>query len=101
MLQELHLSSCQFHERFPNRVFLNPNLRIVEVWGNSLLTGTLPEFPIGKNLLQVIDLSDTKFSGKLPDSIHNLASLEELYLDNCMFHGVILSSINTHRVTIS
>ncbi|CAN1189704.1 Receptor-like protein 6 [Linum perenne] len=95
MLQELHLSICQFHGRFPNRVFLNPNLRIVEVRNNSLITGTLPEFPIGNNLLQVIDLSDTKFSGKLPDSIHNLASLEELHLDNCMFHGVISSSINT------
>ncbi|CAN1300624.1 Receptor-like protein 6 [Linum perenne] len=95
MLQELHLSYCQFHGRFPNRVFLNPNLRIVEVRNNSLITGTLPEFPIGNNLLQVIDLSDTKFSGKLPDSIHNLASLEELHLDNCIFHGVIPSSINT------
>ncbi|CAN1300623.1 Receptor-like protein 52 [Linum perenne] len=94
-LQELSLKGCQFHGRFPNRVFLNPNLRIVEVRNNSLITGTLPEFPIGNNLLQVIDLSDTKFSGKLPDSIHNLASLEELHLDNCMFHGVISSSINT------
>ncbi|CAN1834938.1 Receptor-like protein 6 [Linum perenne] len=95
MLQELHFSYCQFHGRFPIRIFLNPNLRLVEVRNNSLITGTLPEFPIGNNSLRVINLQNTKFSGKLPDSIHNLASLEELYLDYCMFHGVIPSSINT------
>ncbi|CAN1834943.1 Receptor-like protein 6 [Linum perenne] len=94
-LIDLQLTYCKLYGRLLNSIFSIPNLQHLDVSFNFELTGTLPEFPIGKNSLQVIHLSYTKFSGKLPDSIHNLASLEVLYLDNCMFHGVIPSSIDT------
>lgn len=90
-LQYLHLSSCGLYGRVPEKIFLMPSLCFLDVSGNSNLTGSLPEFPPSSQL-KVIKLSGTRFSGKLPDSINNLAFLEDLGLSGCSFFGSIPSS---------
>ncbi|ESR51052.1 hypothetical protein CICLE_v10030623mg [Citrus x clementina] len=90
-LQYLHLSSCGLYGRVPEKIFLMPSLCFLDVSGNSNLTGSLPEFPPSSQL-KVIKISGTRFSGKLPDSINNLAVLEDLELSGCSFFGSIPSS---------
>lgn len=71
-----------------------PSLCFLDVSSNSNLTGSLPEFPPSSQL-KVIRLSETRFSGKLPDSINNLAFLENLELSGCSFFGTVPSSFGS------
>ncbi|CAN1267790.1 Receptor-like protein 6 [Linum perenne] len=93
-LQELDLRSCKFYGRFSSSIFLMPNLQFLDVYNNTQLTGSLPEFPVGSMPFQTIYLSYTNFSGKLPHSINNLVSLQILDLTNCNFTGFVPASID-------
>ncbi|KAA8528174.1 hypothetical protein F0562_035575 [Nyssa sinensis] len=90
-LISLQLCSCNLYGRFPENIFLIPTLRILEICTNPQLTGSLPKFPPGTTL-EVIRLSNMDFSGKLPDSISNIAFLRNLQIDDCSFIGSITSS---------
>ncbi|CAN1267795.1 Receptor-like protein Cf-9 homolog [Linum perenne] len=92
-LIHLDLSWCRLYGTLSSSVFLLPNLQFLDVSFNYQLTGSLHKFPIGNIPLQTIILSNTNFSGKLPDSIKNLVSLQVLYLDSCKFYGRFPSSI--------
>ncbi|XP_042483781.1 receptor-like protein 7 [Macadamia integrifolia] len=87
-LKTLSLSSCGLYGKFPSSVFQLPNLQIFDVSNNSLLNGQLPDFPLN-NSFQFISLSDTNFSGAIPDSIGNLRFLTTLRLDGCNFSGLV------------
>lgn len=60
---------------------------------NPLLQGTLPEFPV-HGLLEELELSDTSFSGELPDSIGNLTFLSRLNFEYVGFNGSIPQSVS-------
>ncbi|PUZ51695.1 hypothetical protein GQ55_6G209000 [Panicum hallii var. hallii] len=62
----------------------------LDVSENENLCGELPEFIQG-SALQVLRLSGTKFSGKIPESIGSLRNLTELDLSNCLLYGPIPS----------
>ncbi|XP_028110381.1 receptor-like protein 6 [Camellia sinensis] len=87
-LTSLSLCSCQLRGKFSENIFHFPNLRELDVHGNSELTGNLPNFKVTSSL-QFLDFSDTSFSGQLPESINNLKALNSLYLFNCTLSGSI------------
>ncbi|PON35353.1 LRR domain containing protein [Trema orientale] len=60
--------------------------------GNRDLTGFLPNFHSGSKL-KSLSLYSTGFSGRLPDSIGNLRSLNELDIWETNFSGTIPSSV--------
>ncbi|KAF8390890.1 hypothetical protein HHK36_023189 [Tetracentron sinense] len=91
-LMSLHLSYCDLYGEFPAKIFSVLNLQTLDATGNPLLVGFLPEFPRG-SALQVLKLSRTKFSGRLPASIKNLKFLTHVELSGCGFSGLIPSSI--------
>ncbi|CAN1189428.1 Receptor-like protein 12 [Linum perenne] len=93
-LIHLDLSWCRLYGTLSSSVFLLPNLQFLDVSFNYQLTGSLHKFPIGNIPLQTIILSNTNFSGKLPDSIKNLVSLQVLYLSECNFTGFVPASID-------
>ncbi|TXG55451.1 hypothetical protein EZV62_020707 [Acer yangbiense] len=115
-LTYLSLQECGLQGEFPTKIFRLPNLSVLQLTGNSNLTGYLPEFErsspltvlaIGScgfsgtipsslgNLTKLVhlDFSFSSFLGELPISIGNLASLKELDLQGCNFSGQISSSI--------
>ncbi|XP_074282431.1 receptor-like protein 7 [Silene latifolia] len=88
----LHLSNSQLNGIFPRKVLQLPTLRSLDLSDNGFLQGTLPEFPVGA-LLQELVLSFTNFSGKLPESVGNLLQLRIIDLQGCSFSGSIPSSL--------
>ncbi|KAJ4953622.1 hypothetical protein NE237_030454 [Protea cynaroides] len=99
-LTVLSLSYCGFHGDFPANVFLQPNLKCIDLGENSLLSGHLPEFPQANTPLQYLSVGGTKFQGKLPSSVENLKFLEGLFLWGCNFSGAIpLSLANLTHLT--
>ncbi|PAN35585.1 hypothetical protein PAHAL_6G219300 [Panicum hallii] len=89
-LAVLSLDSCGLTGTFPSWIFRIKSLMSLDVSGNENLCGELPEFIQG-SALQVLRLSGTKFSGKIPESIGSLRNLTELDLSNCLLYGPIPS----------
>ncbi|XP_058111715.1 receptor-like protein 7 [Magnolia sinica] len=91
-LTSLGLRDCRLHGNFPESIFKLPNLQVLDMSGNPLLAGNLPEFPQNSTLQKLI-LSNSGFSGKLPDSLSNLKFLNQLHLWNCSLSGSLPSSL--------
>ncbi|KAF8391158.1 hypothetical protein HHK36_023459 [Tetracentron sinense] len=91
-LTSLNLRFCQLHGIFPQSIFLLPNLQSLIVSDNLDLIVYLPEFHSSSSL-RFLDLSNTRFTGELPDSISKLKLLNALYLEACNLSGSIPSSI--------
>ncbi|GAB4829737.1 hypothetical protein Ancab_040658 [Ancistrocladus abbreviatus] len=91
-LIHLALDDCGLHGMFPKDMFFLPNLQLLNVGDNENLVGYLPEFHNGSKL-EKLQLRSTRFSGKVPDSIGNLAFLTELDLFRCSFEGSIPYSL--------
>ncbi|XP_042479869.1 receptor-like protein Cf-9 [Macadamia integrifolia] len=92
---------CGFHGVFPSNVFLQPNLTLIHLSGNPLLSVQLPEFPeVNNSSLQYLGARGTKFQGQFPSSVGNLKFLKILYLGNCNFSGALPPSLaNLSHVT--
>ncbi|XP_034695041.1 receptor-like protein 7 [Vitis riparia] len=90
-LTQLKLSSCGLKGTFPEKIFQVPTLQILDLSNNKLLLGSLPEFPQNGSL-ETLVLPDTKFSGKVPNSIGNLKRLTRIELARCNFSGPIPNS---------
>ncbi|XP_034694086.1 receptor-like protein 6 [Vitis riparia] len=80
------------HLNYNNFTAPAPTLQILDLSNNQLLWGALPEFPQGGSLRTLV-LSDTKFSGHMPDSIGKLEMLSWIELARRNFSGPIPSSI--------
>ncbi|KAF3945077.1 hypothetical protein CMV_028511 [Castanea mollissima] len=91
-LRTLHLTDCGMYGEFPVGIFKLPKLQDLGVDFNQVLMGNLPEF-YSSSPLKSLSLRGTSFSGKLPDSIGNLNSLNELWMRDCNFSGHIPSSL--------
>lgn len=90
-LTVLSLSSCNLQGRFPEQIFQVRTLKILDLSRNSI-TGSLPEITQSGSFTKIV-LSQTNFSGSLPQSIGNLVSLATIDLSNCNFSGSIPSAI--------
>nr|TKR90256.1 hypothetical protein D5086_0000236360 [Populus alba] len=78
-LTALQLSSCQLNGIFPQAIFQVPSLEILDLSYNEFLQGSFPEFH--QNLsLRTLLLSNTNFSGTLPQSIGGLQKLSRIEL---------------------
>ncbi|CAL5391030.1 unnamed protein product [Camellia sinensis] len=91
-LTTLVLENCGLRGEFPISIFYLPNLQVLDVSSNRYLTGHLPEFHPSSPLQQLM-LSETSFSGKLPDSIGNLNFLNHLDFSGCYFSGFLPASL--------
>ncbi|KAJ9694001.1 hypothetical protein PVL29_009800 [Vitis rotundifolia] len=91
-LTQLKLSSCGLNGTFPEKIFQVPTLQILDLSNNKWLHGSLPEFPQNGSLDSLV-LTDTNFSGKVPDSIGNLKRLTRIELARCNFSGPIPNSM--------
>ncbi|CAN6576104.1 unnamed protein product [Malus baccata var. baccata] len=91
-LTSLSLRNCILNGTFPKEIFQVPTLQAIDLSGNIHLHGSFPEF-LENASLGFLDLSHTKFSGLLPDSIGNLKLLSILNLYNCSFSGSIPKSM--------
>ncbi|XP_031273141.1 receptor-like protein Cf-9 homolog [Pistacia vera] len=91
-LTYLSLNDCGMQGNFPDIVFRLPNLQFISLRWNSNLTGIFPRVN-WSNPLEFLDVSRTRFSGELSNSIGNLMSLRYLNLYNCNFVGSIPASV--------
>ncbi|KAJ8647598.1 hypothetical protein MRB53_000621 [Persea americana] len=93
-LRSLHLNSCNLTGDFPVLMFRLRNLETLDLSNNLHLKGSLPEFP-QESRLQILSLSGTNFSGRLPSSFGNLRHLQRLELKGCKFSEGIPSSLGS------
>ncbi|XP_021805839.1 receptor like protein 30-like [Prunus avium] len=92
-LTSLQLASCGLNGEFPIGIFHLPNLEVLDVEGNSNLTGYFPNFNRSNNLLKKLNVASTNFSGMLPASIGKLHSLNLLDISWCHFYPLVPSSL--------
>lgn len=90
-LISLSLGSGFLQGEFPIDIFHFPFLRQLTLSDNRHLTGNLPKSN-WSSPLRILDLSVTKFSGKITDTIGNLRDLKFLDLSACYFDGLIPNS---------
>ncbi|KAH8484619.1 hypothetical protein H0E87_026392 [Populus deltoides] len=91
-LTALQLSSCQLNGIFPQAIFQVPTLEILDLSYNEFLQGSFPEFH--QNLsLRTLLLSNSIFSGTLPQSIGELEKLSRIELAGNNFTGPIPNSM--------
>ncbi|CAL8139077.1 unnamed protein product [Prunus armeniaca] len=91
-LTSLQLVSCGLNGEFPVGIFHLPNLEVLDVSGNSNLTGYFPNFN-RSNALKKLNVRATNFSGMLPASMGNLHSLNFLRISRCHFYPLVPSSL--------
>ncbi|KAA0039945.1 receptor-like protein 12 [Cucumis melo var. makuwa] len=87
-LESLDLSLCDLSGNFSDHIFGLPNLRVLRLLDNPELSGHLPQSKWSKSL-EILDVSETSFSGKIPKSIGEARALKYLDLSLCKFHGKI------------
>nr|XP_034926653.1 receptor-like protein 9DC3 [Populus alba]TKS05987.1 hypothetical protein D5086_0000127580 [Populus alba] len=81
-LSSLFLSGCGLQGKFPDNIFLLPNLESLDLSYNEGLTGSFPSSNLS-NVLSLLDLSNTRISVYLENNlISNLKSLEYMSLRN-------------------
>ncbi|KAI5568281.1 hypothetical protein BDE02_12G004900 [Populus trichocarpa] len=83
-LSALGLWDCGLKGKFPDNIFLLPNLQVLDLNNNDNLTGSFPS----SNLTR-LDLIGNNISGQIPSSFKNLVQLQSLYLGNNNFSGRI------------
>ncbi|KAK7389335.1 hypothetical protein VNO78_24242 [Psophocarpus tetragonolobus] len=92
-LTTLQLRSCALTDVFPKGIFQIEKLMVLDVSDNQDLGGSLPNFP-QDGYLQILNVSNTNFSGQLPGTISNLKQLSTLDLSNCQFDGTLPISLS-------
>ncbi|KAK4338174.1 hypothetical protein RND71_042661 [Anisodus tanguticus] len=93
-LRYLDLEGTLFGDISDSNLFRLPNLQVLALGRNFLLTGTLPNFnwSFSASILE-LDFFNTGIFGKVPDSIGNLHSLRYLNLQSYHLSGSIPESI--------
>ncbi|XVF03661.1 hypothetical protein REPUB_Repub05bG0012500 [Reevesia pubescens] len=91
-LNTLDISWCDLRGKFPENVFLLPNLKSLYLAGHENLTLNFPKLN-RSCILEHLDLSSISFSRELFDSIMNLVSLKYLDLHYSNLSGSIPRSL--------
>ncbi|XP_027941340.1 receptor-like protein 7 [Vigna unguiculata] len=91
-LISLSLSSTNLQGKFPSGILCLPNLQKIDLSSNEGLRGELPKSNLS-TLMRYLDLSDTSFSGEIPNSIGQSKSFNYINLGGCKFDGLIPSSL--------
>ncbi|KAL3733454.1 hypothetical protein ACJRO7_022904 [Eucalyptus globulus] len=91
-LTYLGIAGCCLEGIFPNTIFRKPSLITLDIGFNEKLSGNLPKTNWTGPLVS-LTLSETNFSGEIPNSIGNMNSLTILDLSWCNFIGHIPSSV--------
>ncbi|XP_054817689.1 receptor-like protein 9DC3 [Prosopis cineraria] len=87
-LIELSLEETSLHGNITNRIFYLENLKYLDMSWNTDVKVQISKLNRSSPLTSLI-LTGIPFSGKIPNSISHLKSLEELDLKNCQFEGPI------------
>ena len=99
-LTTLSLYGCNLQGKLENSILLLPSLQTLDLGFNSYLNESLPKSNWRISSLKFLDISGTRFSGEIPDSISNLNSLKYLDLSDCNFSGSIPTSLgNLTQIT--
>ena len=99
-LTTLSLYGCNLQGKLKNSILLLPSLQTLDLGFNSYLNGSLSKSNWSSSSLKFLDISGTRFSGEIPDSISNLKSLKYLDLSDCNFSGSIPTSLgNLTQIT--
>ncbi|GKG28401.1 receptor-like protein 12, partial [Tanacetum coccineum] len=88
----MNLGSCNLNGIFLENVLQLQSLQTLDLALNKNLSGSLPDFPINGALRSLV-LSNTNFSGTIPDSIGNLKNLSRIELPTSNFSGRIPKSM--------
>ena len=92
----LNLHYCDLRGKLENNILCLPSIQTLDLGYNVNLEGSLPNSNCNSSSsLKFLDLSDTRFSGELPDSIGSLRSLKHLNLHYCNFTGSIPTSLGS------
>nr|AMD33474.1 putative verticillium wilt disease resistance protein [Cynara cardunculus var. scolymus] len=91
-LTVMHLGACHLNGKFPEKVLQLRSLQTLDLSVNTDLNGSLPHFPTNGSL-RILVLSNTNFSGGIPDSIGNLKNLSRIELSKSNFSGRIPKSM--------
>ncbi|KAK1440256.1 hypothetical protein QVD17_06081 [Tagetes erecta] len=85
LLTSLVMRNCGLRDyQFPTGIFNLQRLQLLDVQGNTDLTGYIPDF-FGHSELKHLVVAETNFQGSLTASIGNLTSLNLLNLSSCAF----------------
>ncbi|KAJ0232782.1 Protein kinase domain-containing protein [Hirschfeldia incana] len=96
-LLELQLGQNQLRGRIP---IMPPKLQISLNLSTNMFQGRIPSTSLSKlDRLEVLDLSNNKFSGEIPEDLTSLISLRQLILSNNQLTGT--SPKFTHNVSIN
>jgi len=99
-LLSLVLFNTQIQGKFPTHILHLPNLQEIDLSFNENLRGELPNSNWTAPIT-VLYLSQTNFSGYIPDSIAHLKSLNSLGLSGCNLHGFLpLSLFNLTQLSL-
>ncbi|CAL9017987.1 unnamed protein product [Prunus brigantina] len=85
-LKTLELSDCHLRGKFPESIYHQPNLRLLDLSDNYNLTGYFPKSNWSIPL-ETLWLSYTRISVDWHHLTRNFKSLRDLYLSNCSFVG--------------
>ncbi|XP_062015449.1 receptor-like protein 7 [Rosa rugosa] len=93
-LTSLRLQACNLEGQFPVGIFHLPNLQVLDLADNSILTGYFPDELNKSSPLKILNLWSTNFSGHLPASIGDLRALNLLNIAYCNFYPHVPSSLS-------
>ncbi|KAI3902787.1 hypothetical protein MKW92_052151 [Papaver armeniacum] len=92
-LNSLDLRNCDLYGKLPQKLLNVKTLQSLYLANNGRLGGSLPEFPVDGELRTLV-LSDTSFTGELPNSIGSLRFLSCIDLRYSRFNGSIPTSFS-------
>ncbi|KAF3434350.1 hypothetical protein FNV43_RR25453 [Rhamnella rubrinervis] len=84
-LTSLHLSFSNIRGKFPEKIFLLPNLQVLHLTYNENLTGFFPKSNWSTSPIRELALSGTAFSIDMSYLVRKMKFLNGLYLSNCTF----------------
>ncbi|KAF3443273.1 hypothetical protein FNV43_RR12955 [Rhamnella rubrinervis] len=100
-LTSIELCSSGLQGKFPEKIFLLPNLQVLNLDFNENLIGSFPNSNWSSCPIRELRLSGTAFSIDM-SYIRNLKFLNILYLNNCKFigsHPPLLMVANSTKIT--